>query len=199
MRFFSKSPDLESGSDHDAKIPAASTSPLNTETPLPSPPLPTYPNHHPTFFTTKSQLSHQSEEKRPSSAVATKAPSTGLPSPVSTKHSSDPFTSKKSSAPTASPSADKLKDLLDKFDPKAQNVQSVYPMSEHRNTIRTMFLDNILYSTARLHKHNWILQSENVKYRDCELLSFCIPGYFDRKYGWTKVAGMLITNSVYTG
>jgi hypothetical protein len=167
MRFFSKSPDLETGSDHNVKLPAASTSPLNTETPLPSPPLPTYPNHYPTFFTTKSQVSHQDEEKRPSSAVATKAPSTGLPSPVSTKQSSDLFTSKKSSVPTSSPSADKLKNLLDKFDPKAQNVQSVFPMSEHRSTIRTMFLDNILYATARLHKHNWILQSENAKYRDC--------------------------------
>jgi hypothetical protein len=85
--------------------------------------------------------------------------------------------------PTNSPEADKLEELLDKFDPKAQNVPTLYPMSEHRAMIRTMFLDNILYATARLQKNHWILHSENERFRDCEFALFL--ACLDEGCGWT--------------
>jgi hypothetical protein len=38
--------------------------------------------------------------------------------------------------------------------------------------MRTMFLDNILWNSARLHKHNWILLSGNERYKECEYRAF---------------------------
>lgn len=62
----------------------------------------------------------------------------------------------------------RLAEFLDKYDPRPHNdLPSTIPMSEHRAMIRTMYLDNILYNTARLHKHNWILLSQNEKYKEC--------------------------------
>ena len=68
------------------------------------------------------------------------------------------------STPVGSP---KLAEFLEKYDPRPHGLPSLFPMSEHRAMLRTMFLDNILFSTARLHKHNWILLSQNEKYKEC--------------------------------
>jgi hypothetical protein len=56
----------------------------------------------------------------------------------------------------------KLVEFLEKYD---------LPMSEHRAMMRTMYLDNILYNTARLHKHNWTLLSQNEKCKECSYLT----------------------------
>lgn len=42
-------------------------------------------------------------------------------------------------------------------------------MGEHRAMLRTMYLEDILHATAKLHMHNWILLSRNEKYEDCKL------------------------------
>ena len=72
-----------------------------------------------------------------------------------------------SSGPPSTPIASqKLSEFLEKYDPRPRDLPSLYPMSEHRAMMRTMFLDNILFNTARLHKHNWILLSQNEKYKE---------------------------------
>jgi hypothetical protein len=112
----------------------------------------------------------------PTTAIATPGPA--IPTPTSilptyhinTKPSpSHPSTSRKATASTTQPpttDAEKLRELLEKYDPRPTNLPDLWPMSEHRDMIRTMFLDNILYATARLHRHNWILGAENESYRD---------------------------------
>ncbi|KAA8572040.1 hypothetical protein EYC84_001968 [Monilinia fructicola] len=49
---------------------------------------------------------------------------------------------------------------------RSEDLPDVYPMGEHRAMLRTMYLEDILHSTAKLHKHNWILMSRNAKYKD---------------------------------
>lgn len=76
------------------------------------------------------------------------------------------------SPPTSSPTtppigSEKLAEFLNKYDPRPHDLPSVYPMSEHRAMMRTMYLDNILFNTARLHKHSWILMSQNELYKEC--------------------------------
>ena len=44
-----------------------------------------------------------------------------------------------------------------------------YPMGEHRAMLRTMYMEDILHSTAKLHMHNWILMSRNEEYDNCGL------------------------------
>jgi hypothetical protein len=63
--------------------------------------------------------------------------------------------------------SEKLAEFLKKYDPEpTSNLPALYPMSEHRAMMRTMYLDNILWITARLHKHNWILMSQNERYKE---------------------------------
>lgn len=69
---------------------------------------------------------------------------------------------------------DKLEELLEKYDPKATNVPAATPMPAHRLMMRDIFLDNILYQSAKVHRHYYILQSENEKYKPCKL--FTIDG-----------------------
>ncbi|QSZ33496.1 hypothetical protein DSL72_005064 [Monilinia vaccinii-corymbosi] len=59
-----------------------------------------------------------------------------------------------------------LGEFLEKYDPRSDDLPDVYPMGEHRAMLRTMYLEDILHSTAKLHKHNWILLSRNEKYKD---------------------------------
>ncbi|KAH8672034.1 hypothetical protein BGZ60DRAFT_527469 [Tricladium varicosporioides] len=73
---------------------------------------------------------------------------------------------KDASQHAACPITDKLRKILDEYDPKPNNVPNIWPMSEHREVIRGMFLDNILYATVKLHRHNWILTSSNEKYKE---------------------------------
>jgi hypothetical protein len=81
------------------------------------------------------------------------------------RNSEDP--SSKASRSSQDVSAEILKEFMEKYDPHPINLPNIFPMSEHRAMVRTMFLDNILYNTAKLHKHNWILLSQNEKYRAC--------------------------------
>lgn len=74
---------------------------------------------------------------------------------------------KDASQHAACPITDKLRKILDEYDPKSNNVPDIWPMSEHREVIRGMFLDNILYATVKLHRHNWIVASSNEKYKEC--------------------------------
>ncbi|ESZ92247.1 hypothetical protein SBOR_7373 [Sclerotinia borealis F-4128] len=62
-----------------------------------------------------------------------------------------------------------LAEFLEKYDPRSEDLPDVYPMGEHRAMLRTMYLEDILYSTAKLHKHNWILLSRNEKYKDLRI------------------------------
>ena len=64
--------------------------------------------------------------------------------------------------------SEKLVEFLEKYDPRPiTNLPSLYPMSEHRAMMRTMYLDNILHNAAKLHKHNLILLSRNERYKEC--------------------------------
>ncbi|KAF7863133.1 hypothetical protein EAF04_007216 [Stromatinia cepivora] len=62
-----------------------------------------------------------------------------------------------------------LAEFLEKYDPRSEDLPDVYPMGEHRAMLRTMYLEDILHSTAKLHKHNWILLSRNEKYKDLRI------------------------------
>ena len=81
------------------------------------------------------------------------------------KNSEDPSAEGSKSMADEEVSAEKLKAFLEEYDPHPVNLPKIFPMSEHRAMIRTMFLDNMLYYTAKLHKHNWILLSKNEKYK----------------------------------
>jgi len=86
---------------------------------------------------------------------------------ISTPRSAPPVDNEKD-APSPSEEAKLLQELLEKFDPKPVNLPPVFPMSELRAMIRTLYLDNINYMTAKLHKHFWILLSTNEKYNERE-------------------------------
>ncbi|TAQ90380.1 hypothetical protein B7494_g1295 [Chlorociboria aeruginascens] len=62
--------------------------------------------------------------------------------------------------------AAKFREFMERYDPRPQDLPELFPMSHHRAMMRTMYLDNILYSSARLHKHNWIALSENELYKE---------------------------------
>ncbi|KAK6606485.1 hypothetical protein H4I96_04947 [Botrytis cinerea] len=57
-----------------------------------------------------------------------------------------------------------LSEFLEKYDPRPEDLPDVYPMGEHRAMLRTMYMEDILHSTAKLHMHNWILMSRNEEY-----------------------------------
>jgi hypothetical protein len=59
-----------------------------------------------------------------------------------------------------------LDDFLAKYDPQSTDMPILYPMIHHRDMVRTMHLDNILYNTAQLHKHYWIMKSQNELYKE---------------------------------
>ncbi|KAF7956984.1 hypothetical protein EAE96_004306 [Botrytis aclada] len=62
-----------------------------------------------------------------------------------------------------------LTEFLEKYDPRPEDMPDVYPMGEHRAMLRTMYLEDILHATAKLHMHNWILLSRNEKYDDLRI------------------------------
>ncbi|KAF7916555.1 uncharacterized protein EAE98_010564 [Botrytis deweyae] len=62
-----------------------------------------------------------------------------------------------------------LGEFLEKYDPRPEDLPDVYPMGEHRAMLRTMYLEDILHATAKLHMHNWILLSRNEKYEDLRI------------------------------
>jgi hypothetical protein len=104
-------------------------------------------------FDSKTQGAAPSSPNQPGIPLQTTPNSS--PAGVSTGPPNTPITSQK------------LSEFLEKYDPRPHDLPSLSPMSEHRAMMRTMFLDNILFNTARLHKHNWILLSQNEKYKEC--------------------------------
>jgi hypothetical protein len=96
---------------------------------------------------------------------------------ISTPRSPSPADNEKE-APSPSAEAKLLQELLEKFDPKPVNLPPIFPMNELRAMIRTLYLDNINYMTAKLHKHFWILLSSNEKYKErADSLSPTCPSY----------------------
>ncbi|CZR61559.1 uncharacterized protein PAC_11456 [Phialocephala subalpina] len=68
------------------------------------------------------------------------------------------------------PEEERLKleaEVVEKFDPNGE-APALWPMSEHRKMVGTMMLDNMLYATARLQKHWWVLGSRNEEFGDSE-------------------------------
>jgi hypothetical protein len=74
-------------------------------------------------------------------------------------------------SPNFAPST-QAKSILDEYDLKASLIGDGFPSRDHKTMVRAMFLDNIYYATAKLHRHNWILKSGNDKYKECKSMLF---------------------------
>jgi hypothetical protein len=59
--------------------------------------------------------------------------------------------------------------VLSEYELRASLIGDGFPSTDHKTMVQAMFLDNIYYATARLHRHNWILKSGNEKYKECML------------------------------
>jgi hypothetical protein len=58
--------------------------------------------------------------------------------------------------------------FLDKYDPgeMAIPIPQISDMNLHRRMVRTLYLDNLLWATARLQRHVWVAASEEEVYKD---------------------------------
>jgi hypothetical protein len=63
---------------------------------------------------------------------------------------------------------EKKQALSDKYDPgeMAIPVPQISDMNLHRRMVRTFYLDNLLWATARLQRHVWVAASEEEVYKD---------------------------------
>lgn len=62
---------------------------------------------------------------------------------------------------------DTLEEILEKGYPKSANIPKIGFLRGQREMVRTMYLDNIRHATARLHKHQWILERQMSITRVC--------------------------------
>jgi hypothetical protein len=63
---------------------------------------------------------------------------------------------------------EKKQAFLDKYDPgeMAIPIPQISDMNLHRRMVRTFYLDNLLWATARLQRHVWVAASEEEVYKD---------------------------------
>ncbi|KAH8791190.1 hypothetical protein BGZ57DRAFT_875647 [Hyaloscypha finlandica] len=63
---------------------------------------------------------------------------------------------------------EKKQAFLDKYDPgeMAIPIPQISDMNLHRRMVRTFYLDNLLWATARLQRHVWVAASEAEVYKD---------------------------------
>jgi hypothetical protein len=125
--------------------------------------------HRPSDIEARASFGSRSQASSPS---RTTQPQPGIP--LQTPKPSPAGVSTGPTLPNTPLGSPKLAEFLEKYDPRPHDLPSLFPMSEHRAMMRTMFLDNILYNTARLHKHNWILLSQNEKYKECSFSPFSL-------------------------
>jgi hypothetical protein len=73
---------------------------------------------------------------------------------------------------------ERKQEFLGKFDlgEMATPVPQISDMNMHRRMVRTLYLDNLLWATARLQRHVWFAASQNELYKTCELLHFSSNG-----------------------
>ncbi|KAF8856623.1 hypothetical protein BDZ45DRAFT_460392 [Acephala macrosclerotiorum] len=111
-----------------------------------------------------------------STMVLLRSRPSSLPSSSSTEYLTPDITrpssqrSRPSSETIDSAAAERLKleqEIIGRYDPGGEAPQ-LWPMSEHRKMVGTMMLDNMLYATARLQKHWWVLGSRNEEFGESE-------------------------------
>jgi hypothetical protein len=63
---------------------------------------------------------------------------------------------------------EKRQAFLDKYDPgkMAIPVPQISDMNMHRRMVRTFYMDNLLWATARLQRHVWVAASKEEVYKD---------------------------------
>lgn len=69
---------------------------------------------------------------------------------------------------------EKRQALLDKYDPGETStpVPQLSNVEMHRMMMRELYLDNVLWATARLQRHVWIATSNKEAYEERRLSSF---------------------------
>ena len=63
--------------------------------------------------------------------------------------------------------------LLEQYDLRDVKIEvaNIGDMNIHRKMVSTLFLDNVVWETARLQRHVWVAACEKDVYRDRELYS----------------------------
>lgn len=56
--------------------------------------------------------------------------------------------------------------FLNKYDPGELDIPKISDMNLHRRMVRTLYLNNLLWATARLQRHVWVAASQEEVYKD---------------------------------
>lgn len=64
--------------------------------------------------------------------------------------------------------SERWEEFCRKYEQRPKNLQTNLVPSGSTSTIRTTYLDNLLYHTAKLHEHHWTLLCQHEKYKGRE-------------------------------
>lgn len=82
--------------------------------------------------------------------------------------------SQSSSLPQISATSEKLRKILEEYDPKisrAEQASSEVFARDQKGLVRRLLWEDILFGLVRVQRHEWVLGSGSEKFRDCE---FCL-------------------------